>query len=328
MTAETMWRRFCADHRVDPDTPHTAWAFGGAPDKLAALVLDGKKTATASAYDLYFDQKEPLPKAGDYSVILSSAGEAVCVIRTTVVYATNFSLVDADHAAQEGEGDLSLDYWREVHREFFTGELAAVGRTFSETMPVLCERFEVVYRPAAPVLTTARLRLREYTQADYDDLKAIIGDPVTMKYYEKPYDDRGVQRWLDWSRDNYAAFGFGLWAIEDADGAFVGDCGITMQNINHKILPEIGYHIRRDCWGREYAPEAARACRDWIFTHTPFREVYSYMNAANRQSRRVAEKNGMTLRGEYDEGGVPHTVYSITREEWERLLREDAAGEA
>lgn len=319
MTAEKMWRRFCADNKLDPGTPYEAWAFGGDPDGLARLVLEGKKTATASAYELYAAEGEPMPKAGDYSVILNAADEAVCVIRTTMVYAAAFFLVDADHAAREGEGDGSLAYWREVHRDFFTAELAAAGRTFSEEMPVLCERFELVYQPPKPVIVTERLRLREYRPSDFEDLRAIIGDPVTMKYYEKPYDDRGVQRWLDWNRDNYAAFGFGLFAIEDGNGEFLGDCGITMQIINQKILPEIGYHIRRDRWGQGIAPEAARACRDWIFSRTTFGEVYSYMNAANRQSRRVAQKNGMTCRGEYDDGGVPHAVYSITRDEWEKL---------
>ena len=33
--------------------PYQAWQFGGAPDQLAELVLQGKKRGTSSAYDLY-----------------------------------------------------------------------------------------------------------------------------------------------------------------------------------------------------------------------------------------------------------------------------------
>ena len=167
-------------------------------------------------------------------------------------------------------------------------------------------------------LETERLRLREYRQEDFDGLKTIISDAETMKYYEKPYDDAGVQRWLDWNFDNYANFGFGLWAIEKKDtGEFIGDCGVTMQMIHHKIVPEIGYHVHKDHWGNGYAAEAARFVKDWIFTHTTFETVYSYMNAENRQSRRVAEKNGMIQTDEYTDGNETLAVYSVTRKQWE-----------
>ena len=170
---------------------------------------------------------------------------------------------------------------------------------------------------------TERLTMRQYTYADAPQLRAIIGDPETMKYYEKPYDEAGVRRWINWNLENYDSLGFGLWVLERKEGgAFIGDCGITMQIIDHRIVPEIGYHVHRDFWKQGYASEAARACRDWIFLHTPFQTVYSYMNAENAGSCRVAEKNGMTLRKTYDEGGQRLKVYSITRAEWERQQSE------
>ena len=80
MTAEQMWRDFTAA-RGPVEADYEAWAFGGDPDGLAGLVLAGIKTATASAYPLYGLEGEPLPEAGEYSVILDSRGEAVCVIQ-------------------------------------------------------------------------------------------------------------------------------------------------------------------------------------------------------------------------------------------------------
>lgn len=65
-------------------------------------------------------------------------------MRTTKVYTVPFKDVSAEHAAKEGEGDLSLDYWREVHKEFFTEELEEIGESFSEDMLVVCEEFEVI----------------------------------------------------------------------------------------------------------------------------------------------------------------------------------------
>ncbi|MDD6161129.1 MAG: ASCH domain-containing protein, partial [Oscillospiraceae bacterium] len=96
-------------------------------------------------YTLYELDGEPLPKEGAYSVVLDSADRAVCVIQTTRVYVTPFSQVSAEHAFKEGEGDKSLDYWRQVHRDFFIGELAAYGLTFDESMPVVCEEFVCLY---------------------------------------------------------------------------------------------------------------------------------------------------------------------------------------
>ena len=91
--------------------------------------------------------------------------------------------------------------------------------------------------------------------------------------------------------------------------------------IDGKFLPEVGYHVHKDFWNRGLGTEAARACRDWIFAHTPFGAVYSYMNEENAGSRRVAEKNGMTLCGTYTDGDERLAVYRITRAMWEAMPR-------
>jgi uncharacterized protein YhfF len=140
MTAEELWKKSGLAGTYE------AWPFGEAPDKLADLVLQGIKTATCSAYDLYQINNEPLPQAGDYSVILNSSEEAVCIIKTIKVYVTEFKNVSEEHAFKEGEGDRSLEYWRQVHESFLTNELAAVHKGFDENTKVVCEEFEVVYK--------------------------------------------------------------------------------------------------------------------------------------------------------------------------------------
>lgn len=139
MTAEQMWKESGLTGEYE------AWSFGDAPDKLAALVAEGKKRATSSAYSLYELDGEPAPKAGDVSVILDSNDEAVCIVKDTKAYVETFRNVSAHHAAMEGEGDLSLEYWRRVHRDFFTSELEPYGLEFDDDIPVLCEEFEVIY---------------------------------------------------------------------------------------------------------------------------------------------------------------------------------------
>lgn len=119
-------------------------------DKLAALILQRKKRATASAYYWYESGEEKMPEPGALCVVLDSRNSAVCIIRTTRVYITEFRNVSSEHAALEGEGDLSLEYWKQEHRRFFTEDLAEAGRNFSEDMKVVCEEFEKVFPPDEP----------------------------------------------------------------------------------------------------------------------------------------------------------------------------------
>ncbi len=139
MTAEELWLASGLKGTYE------SWAFEDAPDQLAELVRRGIKTATCSAYDLYRIEGEPLPKAGDCSVILDAKGNGICIIRTTKVDVVEFEQVSGDHAYKEGEGDRSLAYWRQVHEAFLTRELASVHMTFSGKTKVVCEEFELVY---------------------------------------------------------------------------------------------------------------------------------------------------------------------------------------
>jgi uncharacterized protein YhfF len=124
------------------------WSFGNSPDmadELAELVARGTKTATASLLWEYQAEGESLPQAGDISMILDSRDRPVCLIQTVQVEVKPFDQVDAAFAFDEGEGDRSLDYWREVHWQFFSSACQRIGRTPSQSMPVVCERFGVIY---------------------------------------------------------------------------------------------------------------------------------------------------------------------------------------
>jgi len=173
-------------------------------------------------------------------------------------------------------------------------------------------------------LETERLILRDITQEDFDSWYEILSDPETMKYYPAPYDRAGVQRWVDWTLGNYERYGFGLWAlILKETGEFIGDCGVTMQNIHGSQVPEIGYHIHRRFHRKGYGSEAAAKVRDFAFETWDFPALYSYMNSENAASYGVALKNGMRLVDEYtDDAGERLKVYSITREEWQRVRNE------
>ena len=164
------------------------------------------------------------------------------------------------------------------------------------------------------ILETERLQLREMTLNDFDDLYAILSDPVAMQHYPTPYDHQGVKGWIEKMLKSYAENGFGLWAvIHKKEARFIGDCGLTNQQVDGIGELEIGYHIARAYWGQGFATEAARACRDYVFDVMKRDRVISWMNPENLASRRVAEKNGMHLEKEsIDRYGRPAVVYSMT----------------
>ena len=172
------------------------------------------------------------------------------------------------------------------------------------------------------ILSTERLILREMENGDFDALKKVISDPENMTFYPKPYDDEGVKRWLTWCKECYQAYGFGLWAVIDKQtNEMIGDCGISMQYIDDAWRPEIGYHLRKDYHRKGLGKEAARAVRDYYFTHFPYDEVFSYMVKDNIPSYKTAEANGMRfLHFSLAKDGEECRLYSITREEWEKIV--------
>ena len=124
-----------------------AWSFGATPelaDELLALVLSGAKTATASAQWDYDHADEPLPRVGDLGIVLDGGEHPRALLETLHVDIVPFDQVSAEHAHLEGEGDLSLEFWREAHERFFT-EHAQHDRGFTQTMPVVLERFRLLY---------------------------------------------------------------------------------------------------------------------------------------------------------------------------------------
>ena len=172
-------------------------------------------------------------------------------------------------------------------------------------------------------LETQRLILREYTKEDFDSLYEIMSDPETMQHYPAPFDKARTRRWIEWNLENYEKYGWGLWAvILKETGEFIGDCGITLQDIDGQLLPEIGYHIHKKYWRMGFAKEAARTVRDWVFENTNYNEIYSYMKYTNVGSYSTALANGMKKVKEYpDPKNEISYAYAITRDEWNSLLK-------
>lgn len=93
-------------------------------------------------------------------------------------------------------------------------------------------------------------------------MTALLSDPEVMRHYPAPKSRDEAANWIAWNERNYAEHGFGLWIIELADGTFVGDCGLTIQDVEGEGMVEVGYHVATAWQGRGLAAEAAGAVRD------------------------------------------------------------------
>jgi len=168
------------------------------------------------------------------------------------------------------------------------------------------------------VIETSRLYLRELCINDSESLSIVLSDPESMKYYPHEFDLEKVRTWISWNIDNYRTYQHGLWAaILKEENVFLGDCGITMQDIEGTLVPEIGYHIRKDYCNKGYATEAAKSCIDYAFNVLNYNEVFSYTKTDNQPSIKVAINNGMHFVKYFDKEinglKVHEVLYSIKR---------------
>lgn len=170
------------------------------------------------------------------------------------------------------------------------------------------------------IIETERLILRELTEEDFEGLYRVLADSDIMRHYPCTFDEKRVRGWINKNIERYCVFGFGLWAVcVKKTDEMIGDCGLTMQNIDGFIRPEIGYHIRKDMQRRGFAKEAAKGVRDWAFSNTPFLKLYSYMKKDNIPSSATAKAAGMHFDFEYTDGENETTsVYTISKEEWQQ----------
>ena len=119
---------------------------------------------------------------------------------------------------------------------------------------------------------------------------------------------RGPEGWIAWNRQNYAEHGFGWWVIETLTGEFVGDCGLTMQEVEGEWLVEVGWHVRSAERRRGYAAEAAEAVRDAARSRG-VEHLIAIIRPDNVASQGVATKIGLTLERKVYKHGGPALIF-------------------
>jgi RimJ/RimL family protein N-acetyltransferase len=155
------------------------------------------------------------------------------------------------------------------------------------------------------IIETERLYLRELQIDDKKELAKVLSDPESMEFYPHPFSEEEVENWIKWNIENYKKYKHGLWAVILKEGnLFIGDCGITMQEIDGETVPEIGFHIIKDYCKRGYATEAALACKEYAFNVLHYPKIFSYTRVLNLPSQKVAKKIGLQPYKYFEKNGT------------------------
>ena len=148
-SAQELWTDFLnsESNSFTEGSPKVIHFCDNEKDANACSELVSKEIKRASSHSLLGLQlrKEELPKIGDLAIVTDWKGVAQSIIRTTSVRLIPYFAIREEHARMEGEGDKSLTYWKKVHWDYYTRELAEFGRVPRESMIVVFEQFEKLY---------------------------------------------------------------------------------------------------------------------------------------------------------------------------------------
>lgn len=147
---EQFWNDYAQSHPyLQAQRYYEAFRFGNTEqmaNELAALVVSGVKTATSGLLWALEQEQQPVVQVGDYSIVTGWEQRPVCIIQTTEVNIVPFKDIDAQFAYDYGEGDRTLAWWKQDVWDYYVQECARIGRQATQEMPLVCERFQVVYK--------------------------------------------------------------------------------------------------------------------------------------------------------------------------------------
>ena len=163
-----------------------------------------------------------------------------------------------------------------------------------------------------PIVETQRLKLREFSLGDLDDLAAMVADEEQMRFYPRPKTRAEASAWISRNLALYAEFGFGFWLIEPLwTSGFLGYCGIRPLVLDDGAPEtEMGWHIRKTAWDQGIATEAATAVRDVAFVRFAVSRLVAVIHPQHIASRRVAENIGMHDEKTTVVEGYPAVIYA------------------
>ncbi len=148
-TIEDFWKRFKRSYPTYANEAQPATFYfcdnQTDADECARLTAAGTKQATSTSLWWFEKNGEPLPEPGSLYIITNWQGNPVAIVKTVAVSLVKFKDITANYAAIEGEGDLSLNYWKEVHWTYYAREMQTSGQQPDQDMLIVCEQFKTIF---------------------------------------------------------------------------------------------------------------------------------------------------------------------------------------
>ncbi len=173
-------------------------------------------------------------------------------------------------------------------------------------------------------VTTDRLILRRWREADRVPFQALNADPRVMEFFPAMLTAEETDAAMERIDLHFQRHGFGLFAAELRETrAFAGFVGLNVPGFEAPFMPavEIGWRLSHECWGRGLATEGARAVVRYAFETLRLPGLVSFTSVGNLRSRKVMEKIGMVHdpADDFDHPRIPeghplrrHVLYRIT----------------
>ena len=174
-------------------------------------------------------------------------------------------------------------------------------------------------------LTTGRLKLRQWRDADLAPFAALNADPEVMRYFPSTLAQEQSDEFAGYVYETIERQGWGLWAVEVTDGPpFIGFVGLNRVSFEEHFTPavEVGWRLDRPFWGNGYATEAAAAAVTFGFEQLDLEEIVSFTSTVNEPSIRVMRRLGMRrdAAGDFDHPRVAegsplrrHVLYRLAK---------------
>ena len=169
-----------------------------------------------------------------------------------------------------------------------------------------------------PLIETDRLLLRMFEARDLDSAFRLFNDEEVQKYLS-PENRRNREQMKVTLRNfvkHWKERGFSLWcAGEKGDDKMSGYCGL--QSFDKTSDVEVLFGFFKDCWGKGFATESAKACLKFGFEELHLEKVFATVHPENTASRRILEKIGMTFEKRNIHYGIDTIIYVISRHDFE-----------
>lgn len=173
--------------------------------------------------------------------------------------------------------------------------------------------------------------LRPWRPEDFEPFARLNADPYVREHFSSMLTKEESDASAKIFTEHIEKHGYGLWAVEVPNVAeFIGFIGLNPLKFEAHFTPatEIGWRLAQEYWGKGYATEGAKEALKYAFEVLKLKEVVAYTAPANRRSRAVMAKIGMTHNPE-DDFDLPilpgghhmrrYVLYRITKEEWEKF---------